>query len=891
MKLPLALPRRQPGFHETALFRPRSVVLLADPALPESAILARNLAAGGFKGALCVVGMAAAGLEEAPDIASLPAAPDLAVLCLPPPAQEAAMQALAARGCFAAILPVAAPDLAGMCERTGVRALGAHSFGLCLPALGLNASLSHLAPKPGRLALLCQSGAVARAIIDWAAGEELGFSHIIGIGTNHGLGFAVSLDWLARDPAAGAVLLDIRRIKNRRMFISAARATARTRPVVALRPGGRQIDASGIADAVMEAALRRAGVLRVSGLEDLLAAAETLARLRPAQRGGSDALAGDRVAIVANGQGPALLAVDAVLQGGARLAQWGEPAREALRLALPQAGTQAGTQAGGVPGNPLLLPPGEGHRLAEAASLLAALPEVDSVVAVHGPTAEGDGEIAATALTAAAKATRGAPVLVGWLGRADAPARRRLAAAGLAVFDTPEAAVRGALHLAMDRRNRAAAAELPPREVLELAPDRARVRALIGRMRAEGRLGFTEAEALEILEAYGQPVVPGHAVADVDGAVSAAMRMGFPVVLKVLSPDLPRKTEVGGVVLGLKDVASLRMAAQAMLGQVRAQRPEARIHGFLVQRQAGGGALRGHELRLRLGDDPMFGPWIGYGRGGTASDFEPDVAFDLPPLNRTLALALLRRTRSVRLLEGFRDHARVDLALVADAVVRLSQIAVDFPEIEGLIINPLLADERGVVALDASGELRPPGEASALAVPPYPAELARPWQARDGRRLLVRPIRPEDAAAHAEAFRGLAPEDVRWRFFSQLKELPPAQIARMTQIDYDREMAFVAVEEPPEGQPRTVGVARLIREPGGGQGEFAVVTLPGWKGQGLARHLMERLFEWGRAQGLERVVGQVLADNKPMLGFVRALGFALTRSAEDEDVMEAKLDL
>lgn len=889
MKLPLALPRHRPGFRETALFRPQSVVLLADPALPESGILARNLATGGFAGPIHAIGLAAEGLLPAEALEALPAPPDLAVLCLPPGAQEAAMRALAARGCFAAIVPVAGPDLAALSERTGVRVLGAHSFGLCLPRIGLNASLSHIAPRPGRLALLCQSGAMARAVIDWAEGEELGFSHIVGIGTNQGLGFALALDWIARDPEAGAVLLDLRRIKNRRLFISAARATARTRPVVAIRPGGRQADASGLADAVMEAALRRAGVLRVGGLEDLLAAAETLARVRPAPRGGLDALAGDRVAIVANGQGPAQLAADAVLQSGGRLAAWSPAAQEAFSLALPQA----------APGNPLLLPPQEGHRLAEAASLLAALPEVDSVVAVHAPAPVQDQEVAASALAAAARATRGAPVLVGWLGQAPAAAaaRRRLALAGHAVFATPEAAVRGALHLATDRRNRAAAAELPPRDMLELAPDRAAVRAVIDALRAEGRLGFTEAEALRILEAYGLPAVPGQAVPDVDAAIAAAMRLGFPVVLKVLSPDLPRKTEVGGVVLGLKDVAGLRAAAAAMVAQVRAARPQARIDGFLVQRQAGAtGPLRPHELRLRLGDDPMFGPWIGYGRGGTASDFEPDVAFDLPPLNRTLALALIRRTRGVRLLEGFRDHAPVDLTLLADALVRLSQIAIDFPEIEGLIVNPLLADGKGLLALDASGGLRPPGQRSMLSVPPYPAELAREWTARDGRLLLVRPIRPEDAAAHAEAFRNLAPEDVRWRFFSQIKELPPAQLARMTQIDYDREMAFVAVDSSGEGPPRTVGVARLIREPGGAPGdpavgEFAVVTLPGWKGQGLARHLMERLLEWGRGQGLEQVVGQVLADNQPMLGFVRSLGFTLRRSPEDDEVMEARLAL
>jgi len=883
MKLPLDLPRQHPGFRQTALFRPRSVVLVADPTLPEASLLARNLAGGGFTGMLQVVGMAAEGLTPVADVESLQGTPDLAVLCLRPEAQPAAMEALAAKGCFAAVVPVAAPDLAVLSERTGVRALGAHSFGLCLPAIGLNASLSHMAPRPGRLALLTQSSSMARTIIDWAAGEDLGFSHIVGIGANLGLGFALSLDWLARDPEAGAVLLDLRRIKNRRLFISAARATARTRPVVAIRPGGRQMDASGIADAVMEAALRRAGVLRVAGLEDLLSAAETLARLRPAHRSGQDALAGDRIAVVANGQAPAQLAVDAVLQGGARLAVLSEAARAALALALPRTPHA----------NPMVLAPSEGHRLAEAASMLAGMPEVDSVLALHAPVPDHDGEVAASALAAAAKATRGAPVLVGWLGEASAgPARRRLAEGGIAVFPTPEAAVRGALHLAVDRRNRAAAAELPAREVLELTPDRDSVRQLIATIRMEGRLSFTEAEALRILQAYGQPVVAGHAVPNTDAAVAAAMRLGFPVVLKVLSPDLPRKTEVGGVALGLRDVASLRAAAAAMLSQVRAARPDARIDGFLVQRQAGGsGRQRGHELRFRLGDDPMFGPWISYGRGGTTSDFEPDVAFDLPPLNRTLAMALIRRTRSVRLLEGFRDQAPVDLELLADTAVRLSQIAVDFPEIENLIINPLLAEGQDILALDASGSLRPAGVTSQLAVSPYPAELAQPWTTRDGRTLLVRPIRPEDAAAHAEAFRHLTPEDVRRRFFNQLRELPPAQIARMTQIDYDREMAFVAVATLPDGTRRTVGVGRLIREPGSREGEFAVVTLPGWKGQGLGRHLMHRLFEWGRSQGVETVTGQVLADNQPMIAFARALGFTLKRSAEDEEVLEARLAL
>lgn len=882
MNLPIPLSRAQHGFRQEALFRPAAVVLVADPALPEAAVLAANLASGGFQGRLFSVGMTAAGLESASDIAALPVVPDLAILCLPPASQRAAMTSLAARGCFAAVVPVAAPDLSILCQETGIRAFGAHSFGLCLPSIGLNASLAHLPPSPGKLALLCQSGAVARAVLDWAAGEEIGFSHIIGIGTNQSIGFALALDWLARDAQAGAVLLDIRRIKNRRMFISALRATSRTRPVVALRPGGRQGDVSGIADAVMGAALRRAGALRARGFEDMLSAVETLARVRPARRTGPDAMAGDRIAIVSNGQGPAQMAADAVLAGSARLASWDPAAAQALSVLLPPAGAA----------NPVVLPSGQSHRLAEAATILAAMPEVDAVVAIYAPTSAGDGLAAATAMAVAAKATRGAPLLVGWLGHRTAePCRQMLSRAGIAVFNTPEAAVRGALHLAKDRRNRAAAAELPAQDVLQLMPDRAAARAVIDAARAERRLTLTEQEALAVLAAYGQPVVAGEAARDARGAAQAAARLGFPVAVKLASPDLPRKTDIGGVTLNLADAAAVEQAAEFMLARAVREHPEVRLDGLLVQRMAGAGTPRGHELRLRLGNDAMFGPWISFGRGGTTSDFEADIAYDLPPLNRTLALAMIRRTRGARLLDGFRDLAPVQLDPLADSLVRLSQIAVDFPEIADLIINPLLARGGEVLALDASLTLRPAGQAGMLAIPPYPAELSATWCSRDGRSLTIRPIRPEDAAALSEAFTHLTPEDVRWRFFTQLRALPPEQVVRMTQIDYDREMALVAVESRPGKPDLLVGTSRLIRDPGQESGEFAVVTLPGWKGQGLASHLIRELLRWGGTQGIRTVIGQVLADNQPMLSFVRSLGFTLSRSAEDDEVMEARITL
>jgi acetyltransferase len=871
--LPTLGTRKQ--IREEALYRPKQVVLVGDPALPAAGLLARNMAEGGFAGRLLAVGMAPPGFEAVADIASLPDPPDLAVLALPPEGLEAAMMALGARGCHAALVPGAAPDLGEIARRSGVRALGQGSFGICVPAIGLNASLAHIRPRKGRLALVCQSSALARAVLDWAEAESVGFSHVIGIGGNADLGFAHALDWLSRDPATGAILLDLRRIKNRRMFISAARAAARTRPVVAIRAGGRLEDASGVTDAVMEAALRRAGVLRVSGLDDLLSAAETLARVRLSPRGG----AGDRVAIVANATGLAQLAADAVLAAGARLAVLPAEALASLAIGLP----------GGWTGrNPITLGPLTGTALGEAAAMLAALPEVDAVVALHAPVAGENAETIAAALAAAAKATRAAPVLVCWAGEATAgPQRAALAQSGLAVFPTPEAAVRGAVHLWHDRANRQAAAELPGRQVLALSPDREAVARTLAAVRAEGRLELTEDEALSVLAAYGLPVVAGRVAADAEEAVAAAEALGYPVVLKLRSPDIARKTEIGGVALGLRGAAALREAAAAMLEAARRRRPEARLEGFLVQREAPGG----QELRLRLGDDAMFGPFIGFGLGGTAADLLGDEALDLPPLNRPLAAGLIARSRAARLLAGYRDHPAADIGAVAEALVRLSGVAVDFPEICTFGVNPLVARAEGVVALDASCTLRPAGAAAALAIPPYPEEWVSRWTARGGEVLTIRPIRPEDAEAHGEFFRRLTPEDIRWRFFSQLRELPPQQIARMTQLDYDREMAFVAVRARPDGTEELLGVSRLIREPDGRTGEFAVIVDRAMKERGLGRHLMERLFAWAKAAGIATIAGQVLADNAPMLAFVRRLGFALKRSAEDDEVFDVRRDV
>lgn len=841
------------GFRETAFFRPRAVLLHADMALHESRVLARNLAAGGFQGALMGEGFAT------PD-----GAPDLAVLSVAPEAQAAALAQIAAMGCFAVVVPTAAPGLAAMAQAAGIQALGERSFGLALPAIGLNATLSHLPIRPGKLALMAQSSAIARAVIDWATAEGLGFSHIIGIGANDDVGFAAGLDWLARDTGTACVLLDIRRIKQRRLFVSAARAVARTRPVLALRPGGRMDDPSGIADAVMAAMLRRAGILRAEGFEDWLAAAETLARTKP--RGGAGQA--DRLAIIANGLGVARLAADAALGHGLRLAEFSAATVAALSPLLP---------AGWQPRNPLSLGSAAGGGLAAAAKILAAAPEVDVVIALHAPEQEA---APTEAFAAAARGNRGAPILLGWTGEASAGAERAaLTAAGLPVFSTPEAVVRGAAHLAAERRNRATAAELPAADVLEVKPDRAAVRGIFAGARAAGRLSLFEDEALAVLAAYGIAMLSPRRCATPTEAAVAAVAIGPPVALKARAL-LRHKSEVGGVALNLRHFETVRAAAASMAEEVARRAPDAPMTGFLVQRMAPRGMM---ELRLRIAEDAMFGPWIGFGQGGTTADIAQDEALDLPPLNLPLAHGLIARTRLARLLPGFRDRPPVNEPAIADALVRISQLQVDFPEIAALTINPLFADAKGVVAADASLLLRPAGEVALLAIPPYPAGLTAAFKARDGSVFEVRPIRPEDAAAQGAFFLDLPAADVRFRFFSTMKELPPSMLARLTQIDYGREMAFIATREG-----RNFGTARVIREGFGTAAEFAVVVSPAAKGTGLARHLMERAMDWARGEGVTELVGHVLMDNAPMQGFMQSLGFTLSRSVDDTDIMLAK---
>lgn len=816
-------------FDPARLFRPASVAVIGADSEAGGQIMA-NLLMGGFKGEVRT---------------TIQPNTHLSILALPPEQIGAAMDDLAAAGSFAAIVPGPCEDLAAHSARTGVRVLGPHSFGLAIPALSLNATRTHLPPPPGRLALISQSSALTRSVIDWAEPNGVGFSYIVGIGANAGIGFSLTLDWLSRDSRTGAILLDIRRIKDHRQFLSAARAAARLRPVVAIRPGLRLLDHDAGADLSFEAALRRAGVLYVERFEDLLAAAETLSRAKPVRC--------DTLTIVTNAIGPGHLAADSLVRAGLLMSADGPT--DGPMDGMVHVATEA---------------------LAATAFEHATHPGIGGVMVVHAPGGAAD-EQAIEALSHPPAGLK-APVLVCAMGETvGARHRRTLAKAGLPVFATPDQAVQGFVHLVHDRRNREAARELPPRDVLTVAPDKTWVRRIFA---ASGGV-VSQDQALDVLSAYGIPCAATRVVSSPADAAEAAALLGYPAVIKQRSVHPPSDRPPGGLVFDLYDPDNVTTAARLLSARASRRNEDGAL---LVQRQAG----RGRELSIRVNADPTFGPVIGFGPGGTQA-LPGDQAIDLPPLNLALARGLIGRSRAGGMLgKALRDRPAANEAAVAETLVRVSQLIVDFPEIAELHIPSLFVDARGVLAVDAWLRLYAPGEPIArLAIAPYPADLIEHLTMGPD-RMTIRPIRPEDATGHTAFFSRISPEDIRYRFFSAMRELSAEQTVRLTQVDYDREMAFVAVRDATN---ETVGVSRLVCESNGESGEFAVIVQADMKGRGLASHLMHRLIDWARAQGMKRVVGQILTDNAPMLAFIRNLGFKVHRMADDPEVMEAVLEL
>ncbi len=852
----------------------------------------RNLRASRFAGPIYAVNpkhTTLGGVAVFARAADLPQPPDLAVLCTPPGTVAGLMGELGRLGTRAAIVMTAGLSaehkqaMLAAARPHLLRVLGPNCLGLLSPHLGLNASFAHTDALPGELAFVSQSGALVTAVLDWATSRHIGFSHLVSIGERADVDFGDLLDHLASDAQTRSILLYIESIEAPAKFMSAARAAARNKPVIVVKAGraGNGLKAAAShtgalagSDIVFDAAIRRAGMLRVDTLQDLFMAAQTLARL-----------AGNRdevLTLMTNGGGAGVMAADAAALAGVPLHELSERLRGELDAVLPPTWSR---------GNPIDII-GDAPAARYTSTLQALLAERDSgaVLFMHAPTAIVRSDDIARAC---APLVRQAPgrVMACWLGGdAVVEARRILQDAGAADYHTPEEAVRAFAMLGTYRRNQALLLEAPTASEYA-APDLAAARAPIEAALASGRDMLDELEAKTVLKAYGIPVVPTVAAGpSAAAAVAAADEIGYPVALKILSPDISHKSDVGGVHLNLRGAAELRQAADAMLERVHERLPQARITGFTVQAMAR--RPMAQELIVGASIDALFGPVLLFGQGGTAVEVLADRAIALPPLNRVLARDLVSRTRVSKLLAGYRDHPPVNMDALCDVLVALSQMLADVPELAELDINPLWADHEGVIALDARLRVsrKPSAGAARFAITPYPAELVESvaWQ---GEPIVLRPIRPEDEPQHRRFVDALQPEDLRLRFFSVRRELPRSELARLTQIDYAREMAFIAVRTLPDGAPQTLGVVRAVIDPDNVDAEFAIIVRSDQKGRHLGQLLLHKMIRFLSQRGTQRMIGIVLRENTAMHDLVRSNGFEVDAQATDIDALHFVLAL
>jgi len=874
------------------LFEPKSIALVGASPKPNSVgvTVLKNLLGGGFAGEIMLVNPKYDSLADRPvhaSVSKLPSAPELAVICTPPSTVPGIIADLGKLGTKAAI--VLTPGLATAKDLVGrnmkdlmlkaarphlLRILGPNCVGLLVPRLGINASFAHTDALPGKVAFVSQSGAMTTGVLDWAKARNIGFSKFISLGDKADVDFGDVLDYLAGDNDTQAILLYLEGIRNARKFMSAARAAARSKPIVVIKAGrapeGARAAASHTgalagADDVYDAAIRRAGMLRVYTTMDLFDAVETLAHSRP--------LRGDRLAIISNGGGPGVLATDALIGKQGSLAELSTQAVESMDKLLPPGWSRD---------NPVdILGDAPAQRYIDAMDIVMREKDVDAALLIHAPSAMVKSAELASALVPVVKnASRN--VLSCWLGGEEvAQARSVFSEAGIPTYDTPEEAARGFMQIVQYNRNQKLLMEVPASAHASVEEDRGAVRAMVRKALDRGRDALTEPEAKQVLAAYGIPVVQTRSVGSIEEAVECAQRIGFPVALKILSPDVVHKSDVGGVVLDLEDADSVRAAATAMHRRLAEMRPRAALSGFSVQSMVRRPAAR--ELIVGVATDPVFGPVILFGQGGIAVEVTADHAIGLPPLNTVLARDMISRTRVSRLLAGFRNCAPADIDAICHILIQISHLVIDIPEIMELDINPLLADADGVIALDARIRIRPTemGGMDRLAIRPYPEELEE-WVDWQGEKILLRPIKPEDGAQHVEFFGSLTPEDVRMRMFVHMRELSPGQLARMTQIDYDREMAFIATRTRADGTPETMGVARIVFDPDNIQGEFAVTVRSELKGKGLGKLLMQKLIRHSRDRGAQEIVGETLSQNQALLGLVKPLGFSAHRSREND---------
>jgi len=882
-------------------FEPRSVAVIGASCREGSvgSVVFGNILNGGFEGEIWPVNpkyRELSGRRCYATVNALPSVPDLAVIVTPADTVPALIGELGEKGTRAAFVLTA-----GLTKGNGLRQrmldaarphllriIGPNCLGLMLPHAKLNAGFFHMAAAPGDIALLSQSGAIAASLIDWAAANGVGFSQIVSLGDMADVDVGDCLDRLAGGGHPQAIVLYLESIPNPRKFISAARAAARVKPVIAIRPGRHAEAAKAAAthtgalsgaDRVVEAVLRRAGILRVHDLAELFDATETLARFAPLER--------TCVGIVTNGGGAGVLAVDRLMDFGMELADLSPQSLTALDRTMSANWSRA---------NPVdIVGDASPDRYRAAVETVAADPAVDVLLVMNCPTGMASSLDAAAAVAALAREGRihGKPVLSCWLGEATArDARHLLQAAGITAYDTPAAVATAVSYLSNWSRAQKALQRVPT-TAGEISADREAVLHIFRQVASEHRRMLTEPEAKAVIKAYCIPVpetIVAKTAKEIEQASTGVLAGSRKVAVKLLSKAVSHKSDIGGVVLNIETARAALDAALAIERRLHQHAPTASLDGFTVQPMIE--RKNAIELILGISRDPLFGPIMLFGAGGVAVEVMNDTAIGLPPLDDILAGYLIDGTRVGSLLAGFRGRKPADRASIIRALNGLSQMIIDFPCIVATDINPLLADPDGVVALDARIEIDPdaveqPGPNPALMIRPYPAELAKDVAVGD-RTFHIRPIRPGDAALYPSFLSKVTPEDLRLRFFSSGKPVSDKLLIRLTQLDYDRDMALVALG-PHDGA--LCGVARLSCDPEHETAEYAILVRSDFKGHGLGWTMLHLLIEYGREQGLKRVEGVVLRENARMLEMCRETGFEVASNPADPRIVNTSLNL
>ncbi|HEI8294690.1 TPA: bifunctional acetate--CoA ligase family protein/GNAT family N-acetyltransferase [Proteus mirabilis] len=858
-----------------ALLRPKSIAVIgaSDKVGRAGTTMMKNLLSGGFNGPVFPVNPtrnSVSGVFTYPSIDKLPQVPDLAIICTHHRRNLELLEQLGQSGCKAVIVLSAQSEqfqaIKSLCQQHHIRLLGPNSLGLLAPWQGLNASFSPLPVKKGKLAFISQSAAVANTILDWAYYRNIGFSYFIALGDNQDIQVDDLLDFLARDSKTSAILLHLEHIHDARRFMSASRSASRNKPILVIKSGRTQkaqllLGDTPSYDVAYDAAFQRAGLLRVQDTHEMFSAVETLSYMTP--------LKGEKLMIISNGSAPAAMAVDELFLQSGKLAQLSTDTQQRL---------QAIVQDTSPIRNPLNL--GDDttvERYIMAVNCLLDSHDHDALLLIHTPSAIAPSiETAQKVIEAINKHPRRKwlTLFTNWGGEYSSQQSRKLfSEAGIPTYRTPEGAITAFMHMVEYRRNQKQLKETPALP-LEIKMNTQQAHRCIEDALVKKQYRLDTHQVQPIMEAYGFNTLPTWIAHNAKEAVSIAEKIGYPVALKLRSPDIPHKSEVQGVMLYLRDSNEVESAAHAIIERVSELYPQAKIQGLLVQSMANRAGSQ--ELRVAIEQDPIFGPLILLGEGGVEWQIETKAAVALPPLNMALARYLVINAIKSGKLQPRSALQPLNILSLSHFLVQVSHLLLDCPQIVRLDIHPLLVSGNDFTLLDVAMELSPiEGDPhQKLSIRPYPNELEETFFLRDNKSCLIRPILPEDEPLLKTFINQVTKEDLYYRYFSEISEFTHDDLANMTQIDYDREMAFVAIRHPHD-DPEIIGVARAMADPDNQHAEFAILVRSDLKGNTLGHQLMMKLINYTKAHGIKRLTAITMPENRNMISLAKKLGFSV----------------